>query len=96
MLHVMDLTDDQVGVVLEDSIRILEPLHNFSAIETEPRMRTYVEERGFAPGQVFGIMRAAITGQKVSPPLFESMEIIGKDKVLERLSTARERIMNPG
>ena len=41
-------------------------------------------------GQVFGIMRVAITGQKVSPPLFESMEIIGKAKCLERLQNAIE------
>jgi glutamyl-tRNA synthetase len=32
----------------------------------------------------------AVTGQKVSPPLFESMEIIGKQKVLERLQKAIE------
>jgi glutamyl-tRNA synthetase len=32
----------------------------------------------------------AVTGQKVSPPLFESMEIIGKEKVLERLQKAIE------
>jgi len=40
--------------------------------------------------QVFGLLRAAVTGQKVSPPLFESMEIIGKEKVLERLRMAIE------
>jgi glutamyl-tRNA synthetase len=40
--------------------------------------------------QVFGIIRVAVTGQKVSPPLFESMEIIGKEKVLERLQKAIE------
>ena len=39
-------------------------------------------------GQVFGIMRVAITGQKVSPPLFESMEIIGRETVLERMRRA--------
>ena len=38
--------------------------------------------------QVFGILRVAVTGQKVSPPLFESMEIIGKEKVLERIRKA--------
>jgi len=39
-------------------------------------------------GQVFGILRVAITGQTVSPPLFESMAIIGKAKVLERIRNA--------
>jgi glutamyl-tRNA synthetase len=33
-------------------------------------------------------MRVAVTGQKVSPPLFESMEIIGREKVLQRLQNA--------
>jgi glutamyl-tRNA synthetase len=43
---------------------------------------------GLNAGQVFGMLRAAVTGQKVSPPLFESMELIGKDKVLARLGQA--------
>ena len=56
----------------------------------EPPMRAYVEESGFSAGQVFGILRVAVTGQKVSPPLFESMEIIGREKVLWRLKRAVE------
>jgi glutamyl-tRNA synthetase len=53
-------------------------------------MRAYVEESGFSAGQVFGLLRTAVTGQKVSPPLFESMEVVGKDKVLERLKKSAE------
>jgi glutamyl-tRNA synthetase len=34
----------------------------------------------------------AVTGQTVSPPLFESMEIVGKEKVLERLKQAIEML----
>jgi glutamyl-tRNA synthetase len=51
-------------------------------------MREFVESSGFSANQVFGIMRVAVTGQKVSPPLFESMEIIGREKVLQRLQNA--------
>jgi glutamyl-tRNA synthetase len=40
------------------------------------------------PGQFFGVIRVAVTGQPVSPPLFESMEIIGKDVILQRLHQA--------
>jgi len=60
----------------------------------EQPMREYVEESGLKAGQVFGVLRAAVTGQKVSPPLFESMEIVGKDKVLERLKNAAEILEN--
>ena len=49
-----------------------------------------MEESGYSAGQVFGILRVATTGQKVSPPLFESMEIIGREKSLERLKKAIE------
>jgi glutamyl-tRNA synthetase len=54
----------------------------------EPPMRALVEELGLSAGQVFGILRTAVTGQKVSPPLFESMEIIGKEAVIHRLKDA--------
>jgi glutamyl-tRNA synthetase len=53
-------------------------------------MRELVEKSGLSANQVFGIIRVAVTGQKVSPPLFESMEVLGKEKVLERLQKAIE------
>ena len=53
-------------------------------------MRAYVEQSGLTPNQVFGTLRVAITGQKVSPPLFESIAIIGKEKSLQRLKKAIE------
>ncbi len=55
-------------------------------------MRAMVESLGLTAGQVFGILRVAVTGQKVSPPLFESMEIIGRPKVTERLGKAAEAL----
>jgi len=56
----------------------------------EDPLRSYVETSGWSAGQVFGVLRVAVTGQKVSPPLFESMEIIGKEKVLTRMRNALE------
>ena len=53
-------------------------------------MRAYVEESGLNVNQVFGLLRVATTGQKVSPPLFESMEIIGREKSLQRVKNAIE------
>jgi len=53
-------------------------------------MNVIVESSSLNVNRVFGILRAAVTGQKVSPPLFESMEIIGRAKVLERVQKAIE------
>jgi glutamyl-tRNA synthetase len=60
----------------------------------EPLLRTAAEELGLKVGQFFGILRIAVTGQRVSPPLIESMEIVGKDVVLERLASAREKLIS--
>ncbi|HEX2996169.1 MAG TPA: hypothetical protein VHP14_15190, partial [Anaerolineales bacterium] len=69
---------------------ILAALPDLSHQTAELPMREFVEKSGLSAGQVFGILRVAVTGQKVSPPLFESMEIIGKDKVLQRVQRAVE------
>jgi glutamyl-tRNA synthetase len=69
---------------------ILASLPDVSHQIAEPPMREFVEKSGLSANQVFGIVRVAVTGQKVSPPLFESMEIIGKEKVLERLQRSIE------
>jgi glutamyl-tRNA synthetase len=74
--------------IARDSYQILSALPDINKEVAEPPMRKLVEESGLKAGQVFGIIRVAVTGQKVSPPLFESMEIIGKEKVLERIQSA--------
>jgi glutamyl-tRNA synthetase len=78
----------QSADVAKKSYEILSSLPELTHAVAEPPMRAYVESSGLSPNQVFGILRAAVTGQKVSPPLFESMEIIGREKVLERLKNA--------
>jgi glutamyl-tRNA synthetase len=80
----------QSAEIARKTLEILSGLPDVTHAVAEPPMRAYVEECGFNAGQVFGILRAAVTGQKVSPPLFESMEIIGRGKVLERLKKAVE------
>ena len=47
-----------------------------------------VERRGLKPRHAFGPVRIAVTGSKVSPPLFESMELLGRDRSLARLRDA--------
>jgi glutamyl-tRNA synthetase len=84
------LTAVQAAEVAHKALEILRALTDITAQSAEPPMRDFVEASGLSPNQVFGILRVAITGQKVSPPLFESMEIIGKEKVLRRIEKAIE------
>jgi glutamyl-tRNA synthetase len=47
-----------------------------------------VEGLGLKPRNAFGPVRVAITGRRISPPLFESLELLGRDRSLERLRSA--------
>jgi len=80
----------QSAEIARKSLEILSSLPDVSHQTAEPPMRAYVESSGFSASQVFGIIRVAVTGQRVSPPLFESMEIIGREVCLERLKKAIE------
>jgi len=88
------LTQQQSVEIMRRAYQVLESLAEITKDVTEPPMRELVEELKLNAGQVFGIIRVAVTGQKVSPPLFETMEIIGKDKVLQRLQKAIELLEN--
>lgn len=68
--------------------QVLEGLPEITPQTAEAPMRALAEELGLSAGQLFGILRVAVTGQRVSPPLFESMAIVGKEKVLERIHNA--------
>ena len=89
---------EQAGLTQAEVARkaydILASLSDLSHQTAEPPMREFVERSGLSANQVFGILRVAVTGQKVSPPLFESMEIIGKETVLERLQKAIDILQN--
>ncbi len=58
------------------------------APDIEPPMRALADSEGLSAAQLFGAMRMAITGQAISPPLFESMEIIGRETCVARLENA--------
>ena len=73
-----DLTAAQSLEVARLSLAALEPLPEMKLDEAEPVMRELVERLGYKPGQVFGILRVAVTGQRVSPPLLNRWRLPGR------------------
>ena len=57
------------------------------AIEEALRAKL-VEELGIKPRNAFGPVRVAVTGRRISPPLFESLELLGREESLARLDAA--------
>ncbi len=84
---------DEAKLVLDASYAALETLDDFSAGAIEEALRAaLIEGAGLKPRTAFGPLRTAISGRRVSPPLFESMEILDKESTLARLERLRSRL----
>ncbi len=63
---------------------------SFEADELEPPLRALAEARGWKAGDLFMAFRVAVTGRTASPPLFDTLVALGRDRVLARLDRALE------
>ncbi len=82
------LTPDSAPV-LAASVDALKNLAEWKTEGIERALRTaLVDGLGSKPKHAFGPVRVAVTGRRVSPPLFESMELLGRDRSLRRLREA--------
>ena len=77
---------DNAKAIVAAALEALQGLDDFSTDAIHDLMnQVLVESMGEKPRNAFGPLRTAISGRKVSPPLFESMEILGKAETLARL-----------
>jgi len=82
------LNDDGRAVVRRAMLK-LETLTEWSTAAIQEALQAeLVEAMGLKPRNAFGPVRVAISGRRVSPPLFESMELLGRDRSLSRLQSA--------
>lgn len=80
------------GEVLRASITALEPLDVWSTEVIEGALRAaLIDALGLKPRLAFGPLRVAVSGRRISPPLFESMEILGKVSTVARLRRLADR-----
>ena len=83
------LTADSVPV-LEAAEAALRDLAEFGHTDIEAALRRALVERlGLKPRLAFAPIRAALTGRRISPPLFESIELLGRESTLARIGAAR-------
>jgi glutamyl-tRNA synthetase len=83
------VNDAASKAVLLRSVDELAPLSEWTHSAIEAVLRSsLIEEMGLKPRVAFGSIRIAVTGSTISPPLFESMELLGKSACLERISSA--------
>jgi glutamyl-tRNA synthetase len=86
---VAKLLDEQGVDVVRAAHAALSDLHPWSTAAIEEALRAaLIEGLGLKPRVAFGPVRVAVTGSRISPPLFESMELLGRDRSLARLASA--------
>jgi glutamyl-tRNA synthetase len=77
------------GSVLGDAEQVLAQTEPFTAESIEQSLRELAERLELKPRDAFQPIRVAVTGSKVSPGLFESIELLGREQTLERIRSAR-------
>jgi glutamyl-tRNA synthetase len=77
------------GEVLPAAATTLASVEPFEAVAIEAALRGLADELGLKPREAFQPIRLALTGSKVSPGLFESLEVLGKDEAVARLGSGR-------
>ena len=88
-IELVDELDDPGRDVVRAAHQALSALESWSTADIEAALReALVEKLELKPRVAFGPVRIAVTGRKVSPPLFESLELLGRDRSLARLSAA--------
>ena len=77
---------------LEAALAGLSGLSSFDSDSIEDLLRPMAQELNVKAGQLFGALRVATTGLRVSPPLFETMEVLGKERTIESIKKAVARL----
>ena len=83
------LLNDDGRAVVRRALERLQGLEQWSTAAIQEALQAeLVEAMGLKPRNAFGPVRVAVTGRRVSPPLFESMELLGRERALARLRAA--------
>jgi glutamyl-tRNA synthetase len=86
------MLDEDGRAVVEAALLALQDVPDWTAPAIEGALKSaLVDGLGLKPRHAFGPIRVAITGRTVSPPLYESMQILGRERSLSRLRRATSR-----
>ena len=83
------LSNEQAKAVITKSLEVLQGVDDWSHQVIEAKLReALIDQMALKPRLAFSPVRIAVTGSHISPPLFESMELLGKQRSISRLKAA--------
>ena len=77
---------------ITNTLTKLEEITTWNATTLEDILRPLAAELNLGTGKFFGLLRVTVTGRIAAPPLFQTMAVLGKEKCLKRLDTAKQRL----
>lgn len=86
------MTKPEAPVAVDGALARLDALGDWTTAAIEEVLRAMLDEHGLSAGKGLQPIRVAVTGSSVSPPLFESLEALGRDRSLARLREAARRL----
>ncbi|HUT96906.1 MAG TPA: glutamate--tRNA ligase [Dehalococcoidales bacterium] len=92
MLIGKKMDKDATVKALKAAQQKLEPLKAFDEDSLEAVLRPLAPELELKTGQLFGVLRVAVTGQTAAPPLFETMAVLGRERSLQRIAAALSKL----
>lgn len=87
-----NMDTDQAVAALQRGLELLRSVEPFDAATLEAAFRAAAAEMNVKVGSFFAPFRVAITGKTVAPPLFESMEVLGREEVVRRVENALQAL----
>ena len=83
---------ESATMVSEGEQQRLGQLEAFDAEVLEVLLRPLAEKLKLKTGQLFGVLRMAVTGRTATPPLFQTMAVLGKERCLKRIGVALAKL----
>ncbi|MDD5038059.1 MAG: glutamate--tRNA ligase [Dehalococcoidales bacterium] len=87
-----DMNPQSTNHALSVSQQRLGQVETFDSESLEALLRPLAVELGLKTGQLFGALRTAVTGETATPPLFQTMTVLGKERCLRRIEAAIDRL----
>ena len=88
-LLVRDLSLEESKKVSGEIVGVIQSVDEWTLESIETLVKAYMEKEGLAPKQLFSYLREAISGQRATPPLFNCMLVLGKEKTIQRLEESK-------
>ncbi len=88
MLVMHEKSREESFSLATEILLVIKTIDDWSKKPIEMNVKNFMQEKSLSPKALFSFLRNAISGQRVTPPLFECMVVLGKDKSIQRLEKA--------